>query len=295
MNNDEIERLFQGDLRDLYYLYSKVKGEEVIKWMKERPKQQVSFHEEGGDQEIVVVIPTADSNGDLARRAREVYRNAHIIFVESRGPFFNYAHSVNEGIKRANELKPSWIVVSNDDVTYADSIAKLKDELSVVSNAELIMASPGKYHTYPVLLVKVKESFIKGMRVMGPLLAPAEVYGKVLRHRERLGVEVITVIESMVGPFKRLAGEVVARVINAGSFMILKPESRLMDETFINSHEDLVFSLVSKSEIVNYKVREMRGASLGFGRLRFARTFVNEIYFNHLIRSGLLKGKMTEE
>ncbi|AAK43011.1 hypothetical protein [Saccharolobus solfataricus] len=111
---------------------------------------------------------------------------------------------------------------------------------------------------------------------------------------QKLEVEIITMIKSMVGFMLNFAGEVVGEFVNSGSFAIVRPKEKVMDETFINSHEDLLLSITSKYYISNIKVKEMRGASLGFGKLRFAKTFVNEIYFNYLIRTGILELKSSD-
>ncbi|MCH4814727.1 MAG: hypothetical protein QXY87_09970 [Saccharolobus sp.] len=290
MDETEIEKLYNGRLSDLYYLYSHASSEEIIKWMRNRKTAEMRIYEIEGDSDVVVVIPTANVNGKLARNVKEVYKGFHIIFVESFGPLFNYARSANFGLKYSLRLKPRWIIISNDDVISVKG--DVKNELSVVSrNVDLVMASKSNYHTYPVVLVKPNEYFIKGMKVFGKVFnsAPAEVYGKILRYKERFEVDVITMIKSMVGFMVKFSGEIVGEFINAGSFAIVRPKEKVMDETFINSHEDLLLSITSKYYISNVKVREMRGASLGFGKLRFAKIFVNEIYFNYLIRTGVLK------
>ncbi|WP_016730470.1 hypothetical protein [Saccharolobus islandicus] len=290
MDESEIEKLYNGKLSDLYYLYSHATAEEIIKWMKNRKTAEIKIHEIEGDSEVVVVIPTANVNGKLARNAKEVYKGFHIIFVESSGPLFNYARSVNLGVKHSLVLKPKWFIISNDDVISIRG--NIKEELSTVSiNVDLIMASRSNYHTYPVVLVKPNDYFIKGMKIFGMVfnLAPADVYGEILRYKERLGIKSITMIKSMVGFMVKFSGEIVGEFINSGSFAIVRPREKVMDETFINSHEDLLLSITSKYYISKIKVREMRGASLGFGKLRFAKIFVNEIYFNYLIRARVLK------
>ncbi len=106
--------------------------EQLIWWMKERPKGVANIHEVEGDKDIIVVIPTADFNGKYAKECREnIFKGLHIIFVESGeipDPYFNGAHNVNIGIKKAMEYNPRWIVFSNDDVYKIDSVEKLKRE-----------------------------------------------------------------------------------------------------------------------------------------------------------------------
>jgi len=292
MDETEIEKRFtSSSLQDIVSIYAEATQEDIVRWMKNRKTAEIKIHEIEGDSEVVVVIPTANVKSELAKRVAKLYEGLHIIFVESNGQYFNYARSVNYGVKHSLSLSPKWVVISNDDVTFIEDVKKLKDELSTVSsNTELVMASRSTYHTYPVVLVKPNEYFIQGMKFIGKTfrLPPAEVYGEVLRYRERLGVEIVTMIKSMVGPMLKFAGEVKGEFLNAGSFIIAKTKEKIMDETFINSHEDLYLSMTSRHEIIDYDVKEMRGASLGFGKIRFARTFVNEIYLNYLLKNSLL-------
>ncbi|WP_338598391.1 hypothetical protein V6M85_07315 [Sulfolobus tengchongensis] len=291
MSPEEIEKLFGGDINDLYKLYSISNRDDILNWMLKRPSADITFKEVEGDKEIIAVIPTADASGKLASTVKALYKEIHIIYVESKGPFFNYARSVNAGVKYAMQYSPRWVIVSNDDLIWMESVNKLRNELSTVSkNVDLVMASKSDYHTYNVLIVEPNTWFIEGMRRFGNIvkLPPAKVYGELLKHRVRLGIKYITVIEKMLGPMASLAGKGV-RVLNAGSFMIVKPRENLMDPNFINSHEDVVLSMTSRYEIINFKLREKKGASLGFDEVRFARIFVNEIYLNYLIENKKVK------
>lgn len=94
--------------------------EQLIQWMRERPKGVANIYEVEGDSDIIVVIPTADFNGKYARECRNnIFNGLHIIFVESGevpDPYFNYAHNCNVGVKKAMEYNPKWVVVSNDDM-----------------------------------------------------------------------------------------------------------------------------------------------------------------------------------
>ncbi len=58
--------------------------EQLIQWMKERPKVVANIHGVEGDSKIIVVIPTADFNGKYAKEYKEkIFKGFHIIFVES--------------------------------------------------------------------------------------------------------------------------------------------------------------------------------------------------------------------
>src|SRR5579875_2537075 len=58
--------------------------DQLIEWMKARPKGVATIHEVEGDKDIIVVIPTADFNGKYAKECREnIFKGLHIVFVES--------------------------------------------------------------------------------------------------------------------------------------------------------------------------------------------------------------------
>jgi len=291
MELDRIEKLFSSDdPKEVEKVYT-FDREEILTWMKNRPSPEFKVKEiEGKEGEVVVVIPTADSSGAKAREASSVFFPLHVILVESKGPLFNYSKSVNLGIMKAMESSPKWVVVSNDDIHRKDGASKLLDCLST-STKGMVMASPSSYHTYKVSLIEMKPYFLRGMNLIGKVakLPPAEVYSYLaMRYGKRLGVKTMTVIDSMLGPMKRMAGEVRDSIINAGSFMILNRRvirGKVLDETFVNGYEDVYLSMKMRDdyEVIDFKVEEDRGASLGFGKLRFYKSFVNEVYLNYLL------------
>ncbi|BCU67913.1 hypothetical protein HS7_13500 [Sulfolobales archaeon HS-7] len=291
---EELEELFTDESVDkvlqIYELYSR---ESVISWMKNREAEKMEIRQITGNEEIAVVIPTSNADGQLAKRAVELFKGASITLVESKGKKFNFAKSVNAGILKVMEYKPSWIVVANDDTTYAEPVTKLMEDLSRTTKT-LVMAKPSGYHSYKVSLIRPDENFLKGMVLFGKVLklGYAEITGKLyLKYREKFKLNTMVAINSMMGPMRRFAGEVKEEVVNAGSFMILR-RSRVkvpvLNEVFINGYEDLLLSMNLRNdyEVIDYRLDEMRGASLGFGKLRFARNFVNEIYLNYLLQNG---------
>ena len=71
--------------RDIIYFYEGFEHrEELIDWMKERPKGSCEIKEGKGEKDIIVVIPTADFEGEYAKRCREkIFKGLHMIFVVS--------------------------------------------------------------------------------------------------------------------------------------------------------------------------------------------------------------------
>jgi len=92
-----------------------------------------------GKKDIIVIIPTADFEGEYAKRCcEEIFKGLHIIFVVSGkgNNYFNYAHNCNVGINKAMEYNPKWVVLSNDDVVKIDEISSLIKELDGINSVK---------------------------------------------------------------------------------------------------------------------------------------------------------------
>ena len=150
---------FTGDNPDkILEFYSGFENrEQLIKWMKERPKGVSNIHEVDGDKDIIVVIPTVDFDGKFSKECREsIFKGLHIVFVESGVDFyFNYAHNCNVGIRKAMEYKPKWVVVSNDDMIKIDPIEILINGLKSINNERYfsVFTKQSKYHSMPQMIV----------------------------------------------------------------------------------------------------------------------------------------------
>ena len=142
-------------IEEILHFYSGFENaKQLIQWMKERPIGIARVHEINGDKDIIVVIPTANFNGDHAIECRNaIFKGLHIIFVESGeipDPYFNYSRSCNIGIKKALEYDPKWVVVSNDDMKKIDEVDLLRKEVSSLDHSQIpvIFTKPSLYHSY---------------------------------------------------------------------------------------------------------------------------------------------------
>ena len=156
-----------SDPKDIIHFYEGFENrEELIDWMKERPKGSCEIMEVEGEKDIIVVIPTADFEGEYAKRCREeIFKGLHIIFVVSGkgNNYFNYAHNCNLGIKKAMEYNPKWVVLSNDDMHKIDNIEQLRTSLSEIpENLDLVYAvSPENKFSAPTYIGR--PTFIYGI------------------------------------------------------------------------------------------------------------------------------------
>jgi len=282
--------------------------DQLIQWMRERPKGVYTIHEVDGSKEVIVVIPTADFNGEYARNCREnIFKGLHIIFVESgiNNPYFNGAHNVNAGIKKAIEYNPKWIVFSGDDMLKIDGIEKLVYSLRKLNNQEIdcVFTNPGKYHSTEQILGMPNIIFLVSLflgrffsKDLGYVYKIYTVMKKfssdIYIPRNRNGIK--NFIVNHIYFYKRLA---FVNILSFGVFssnFIKKRGNRLFDNIYINEMEDtdLSISLLmerNRTVIVDYKIDEFVGASLGRGILRTLKVFTGYTYFSYKVTNGMIK------
>ena len=259
--------------------------DQLIQWMKERPKGVANIHEVDGDKEIIVVIPTADFNGKYAKECREnIFKGLHMIFVESGevpDPYFNYAHNCNVGIRKAMENNPKWVVVSNDDMYKIDEVNILKNELSKIKNVDVVYTKSSIYHSIPMKIVEPNYLFQIYLRLTR--------YGKeYLDICKRFNIRYFPVGAEL---FKSIFYKKKLKYIELRSFMIFSSmfigtqSSKIFDDFFLNQTEDTDLALrvtinSVKSFIMNYKVGDFKGSTFGMRSDRRLRSLASLIYFS---------------
>ncbi|MEM3192282.1 MAG: hypothetical protein QW292_09370 [Candidatus Parvarchaeota archaeon] len=292
------DRLFTSenpnDILKFYDTFSN--RDELIQWMKERPKGRAEIIEVEGDKEIIVVIPTADFNGRYAKECREnIFKGLHIIFVESgypKDPYFNYAHNCNVGIKKAMEYNPKWIVLSNDDMIKVDDPSVLINELKSINPSIInaVFTDRSEYHSVP--------SRVTRARLIRKILF--FLSGKRNDRRERLKLEKKFKVRFLVANDKTLYGDIFFKpgqsFVQFTDFAILSSRFvaehsfKILDDAFINGGEDVELSLsvfedTSKITYICYRIGDNIGATMGNSKRghRALRDVVNEAYFSFLI------------
>ncbi len=260
--------------------------EQLIQWMKERPKGVAYIHEVKGIKDIIVVIPTADFNGKYARTCRdEIFKGLYIIFIESGDipdPYFNYAHNVNVGIKKAMEYNPKWIIVSNDDMVKIDGVNKLISELNNMSFSDTIM-----------VLRKSTNDFLNIAKIASSKLLRNFMYKivtsytrNVIRLEKKFKINYL--LSALTFPNKLLFKPKMSIsafndfVIFNISLLHIFPQ--LFDEAFINGGEDIYFSLQIYSnkylcKTIDYGIGSIIGGTLG-KKGRMLKDIANLTYLN---------------
>lgn len=280
---------------------------QLIQWMKERPKGVATIYEVDGDKDIIVVIPTADFNGKYAMECRgNIFKGLHIVFVESGGIgdiYFNLSHNVNVGIKKAMEYSPKWIVVSNDDMEKRDDSVELRRQLSRIDPEHIscVFTRRSKYHSiffsinkyryfYWILVSKInsqKKDFFNIQRKFGLTYGlVANTITEQSKLVQKLKYFLLNYIITKVVVDKIQIGAsfiiISSNLLKSAEVLMLK--GRLYDETFVNAHEDTDLSIrmfhdKSKIATINYKIGDLIGGSLGYNYLRQLRTIAGDIYF----------------
>ncbi|MEM3290931.1 MAG: hypothetical protein QW046_05375 [Candidatus Micrarchaeaceae archaeon] len=273
--------------------------DELIKWMKERPKGALHIHEVEGNKNIIVVIPTADYNGKYAKECREnIFKGLHIIFVESgKGNFyFNYAHNCNVGIKRAMEYNPKWVVISNDDVYKIDEITVLLRELQILdpTSTDVVLALSSIYHSSPGFLGSPNFAYKVAITIRGT------IWRKIYHIMKKFNSQIYFTFADnrLLSHFLYIKHQ---EVIVIGHFTILSgkyvidKKGDIFDETYINSFEDIDLSLKfynsGRFAFIDFKIGHFIGSTLRRNKERHLRNIASASYFNYKIESGKLNLK----
>lgn len=261
--------------------------EQLIEWMEERPKGVPWVREVEGDKDIIIVIPTADFNGKYARNCRdEVFRGQHMVFVESGGKgdfYFNFAHYVNSGIRKALEYGPKWVIYSGDDVYKVDDISVLKKELDNIDNNEydVVFLKPHVNYSVPLYIGEKRFTYHILRTFIG------RTNGRLYR---KYGIKYFYAAKNKISPifFRKVRGTEFICTQAFGIFSshyIAGRSNQLFDETYISEHEDLDASLQmflegARYKIVNFNIGSYEGATLGLGKDRGLRQVAGRAYFN---------------
>ena len=270
--------------------------EQLIQWMRERPKGVANVHEVEGDKDIIVVIPTADFNGRYARECREnIFKGLHIVFVESggRGDFyFNYAHNCNVGIRKAMEYNPKWVVVSNDDMTKIDKVEVLVGQLMKLDNKEydVIFTKPSEYHSIPA---SVSEHSLIG-KIIVHLIRRGN-FNMIYRKLQRKYDITFSQQKRVSLIFKNKISFILTSdfAIFSSNWVSLNLQN-IFDEQFINAYEDLDISIRlkdSRALVIDYKIGDLFGSSLGNGEARKLRSISSKLLLDDKIRKTYIKTK----
>lgn len=306
----ELDRLYLSKSEeDLLNFYSHFPtSEELISWMKSRPKAEPNIvHVKGDRGDVAVVIPTISASSEFATECRGIFKSFHIIFVESgeSNPFFSFSHNCNVGFKYAIEsLSPSWVVYSNDDMFRIDPPDQLFAELKRAesSGSDVLFAGfPSYYHSYVSRFMEPRDEYRIALKIIENthLIVSRMIGGKMEVRKmllEKLDIRYTPVWEGKSRLADKLSRKLerieIAQVINTGSFGILsaelirKKKGEIYDENFLMfGSEDIDLSIMIEKEkipysFIDYKIGDLVGMSTGEGFQKYLRYLANYAYLN---------------
>jgi len=292
--------------KDIIHFYEGFENrEELIDWMRERPKGSYEIKEVAGEKDIILVIPTTDFEGEHAKICREeIFKGLHIIFVVSGkgNNYFNYAHNCNLGIKKAMGYNPKWIILSNDDMYKVDAVDVLINELKNTDNSKIMMCY--------VKLIEATKRVAKQQGIIGSNFRIIRILLSYVIPDLRKKI----LIEKKLKIFyARYLNNFVNRLyikklfyfygfgpigIFSSYFIKQRPNFKLFDETFINASEDVELSIetsqmVSEGKVnfLNYRIGAFHGSSLGRTIARGFRDESSAAYFNYKLESNFYNFK----
>lgn len=281
--------------------------DQLVQWMRERPKGAAIIREVEGDKDIIVVIPTSDFNGRYAIECREnIFKGLQMVFVESGevpDPYFNYAHNCNIGIKKAMEYNPNWVVYSNDDMYKIHDVSVLVTNLRnlFLEKISIVFTNESAYHSIPARFSKA--------RFTRYLIKPFTRLNFKNRIRIMLyqsKIERKFACEYFVSPrtgYTHFIYKPGFNFISFTDFFILGASyvkslsGNLYDETFINGHEDHDIAIKLFLEkldyaFIDYKIGDYVGSTLGNGIDRQLRNIAGLSYLNYKFqKNSLFKSK----
>lgn len=271
--------------------------DQLIQWMKERPKGVSHIHEVEGNKDIIVVIPTADYEGKYARNCRDnIFKGIHMIFVESGenpDPYFNYSHNCNVGIRKALEYNPKWVVVSNDDMNKIDDISILVNALSNLDNKNLtmVLTNSASYHSIPVKFAEPRKIFYAFMKIRG------KQYRVKLTLWNKFKIKFFLPSRGILWDIFYKKGVDCYSIASFGIFsteflkLFIEDEGNLFDERFINATEDIDLSLKltigrADYDFVNYNIDNYKNGTLGGTFSKELRDIAGDVLLNYLISNS---------
>lgn len=279
--------------------YSKISGPgEIAKFSLGRPSERLKiFHTGRKDAPVQFVIPTMNHENDFCRSLIENYSGSGLVFVESSGPYFNYARSVNAGIRYAlNKSNPETVVISNDDVVVLSSgedllrLSRMHGDSAVLClNSDINGYSGEAFRVFragiPVIIKEGIDLKLKNYRT-------ASVLVRLLAARK------IAYSVSLIGRF--LAGRALSKVsrpitpkltnfADFGIFPAKVVEKFQFDEAFINGWEDwdMVYRLsrsgirVERADLQYRRTGHASFAQITTMEMEYIRSYLNRVYFSY--------------
>lgn len=303
MKNNEL--YFSTDPKDIIKFYNMFNNaEELFNFLSEMPKESVKTTILRNDDDIVVVVPTADINNTNSKKIINTYKDYTIVFVESRGKYFNFSHSMNIGIEAAISLNPKWIMLTNDDI-YIQTPTILKEKLQKIDENIIIPKKIRYKDNYVSTGINIYKSStlinsVYKIRLMSKLF-PIHLKGRFICNSIKyykymfkyLNIDIDSSLNKLF-----FIGTRIFTVYNIQPVSIIKArilDKYQFDEIFQNGGEDLDLSLRLKAAGFTFYPTDLNffgqsGSSLGINNLRLYRnTLIEILYISYKLQNHIYK------
>lgn len=304
LKHDYLEELWSSsDIDENIRFFEEINDiSEFIGFSKNRQKGQVEIFTRGNkDSDIKFIIPTMDPDASICRKIEEMYRNYSILFIKSKGQFFNYSRSLNNGLEKtfSGSNKPKIIVISNDDVILQKTDVSNLENIDFTNNSvycltpnnknysgeHVVISKANYFETYKDLIISALNNDIAKNKVLRILNHKSIPYAKIRSMKYILDTCILEFYRRMMPNEKTL------EFINFADFGIFDANvlrDFKFDELYINGWEDWdlsyrLFNSGLKIKPLNYKFERIGHASIGAVMSRDAeivRSYFNAIYFN---------------
>ena len=303
---------YHGTVSDLTVFYNHFHSiEELLEFFRSLPKGPVHLHQfnVADSVNVICVVPTPDVKDENTVKFIKGMSPISIVAVESSGPFFNFAHSMNIGIEEALKKQPKWIILSNNDISPATSTSNLIRVLETDSDNDILIPRISYlediprhsfveiykqslmarliYENTPAKISKMLPVYLQAHFVFAHL--PLYANGKFVSYNlsqeyssESKLLSAFLNVASFVGKWSgtKLIETRNVQPISIVSSKVLQVER--FDETFSSGGEDLDLSI--RLKLRNYRLgltditfKTPGGASLNKGIMRMYRNTIPEI------------------
>lgn len=276
--------------------------DELIEWLKERPKGNCKIKEIDGEKDIIVIVLTMDVDGKYAKECKDIYTGLHIIFVESgyNNFYFDISHNENIGINKAMEYNPKWLILSSDDMYKIDDVSILTKSLRELDSDKFFMVFTrgSTYHSVTTTITKERMLRKYSLLLTAPILAykkgislkdMLKIKLNQLRLEKKFDCEYFTNSPRGLDIFRYKPGFIHICYMDfaiISTSLVKYFSDYILDETFVNAYDDhdlsLRFFMENKNyTFIDYKIGDYIGSSLGTGLSRDLRNIAGLAYLNY--------------
>ncbi len=312
MTDSSLEYMYQNlseaNFLDFYNSFHSVKEFIQFTLNREKPDLQM-ISSKVSNSNVTAVIPTKSLESDTTKRLLQRLGDINTVVVQSNGPFFNFAFSVNSGIKEAINSDSEFIMLLNDDTIplhkmhtiekwieknrkvydiFIPNISRDGSNVSshqtiyrssmvtrfILNNMHHIQTSLSNYNVQPRLLLKNIH-----------MNNPQNIINYIILRSSDYKSKKNTMKNSVIETAPRMLNHRLFDIDNIQPVSIIKTkilEIDKLDTAFINGGEDtdlsIRFSLHGyKVAYLPYTFKDIGGASLGKNTQRILKNTIPEI------------------